>query len=65
MPKAKFDPLQFIPSPHILREQLTETEELAGRLRILLDVSEQVHADRLDHAPAEAPHTKGKAVGRG
>jgi hypothetical protein len=61
MPKEKFDPLAFIPSPHILREKLTEAVELADRLRILLDVSERVHADPPGPLPDEAAVTPAKA----
>ena len=35
-----YDPLDCIPSPDVVREKSTETERLAERLRILLNVSE-------------------------
>ena len=43
MANRTYDPLSHIPSPDVLREHLAQTEKLAGRLRILLDVSEQIH----------------------
>ena len=44
MARNPYDPLVCIPSPDAIRRSLTETETLAGRLRILLRVSEQITA---------------------
>ncbi len=43
MARKPYDPLAFVPSPEFLREQLTETQTLAERLQILLDLSERLH----------------------
>jgi hypothetical protein len=40
--RKKFDPLALIPPPEAIRERLAETETLAQRLRILLDLSERL-----------------------
>ena len=45
MKTRTYDPLSHIPSPDVLRKHLADTEELARRLRILLDTSERIHAD--------------------
>ena len=37
-----FDPLTFIPSADVLRRRVSETEALADRFRILLDVAERI-----------------------
>lgn len=37
-----FDPLTFIPSADVLRRRVTETQNLADRFRILLDVAEKI-----------------------
>jgi hypothetical protein len=39
-----FDPLTFIPSAAAVRKQLCETERLAERLRVLLQVAERIEA---------------------
>ncbi len=39
MPRKSFDPLAVIPSSQAIREKLAETESLAVRLRILLDLA--------------------------
>jgi hypothetical protein len=38
------DPLTCIPSADIVRRQLTEAEQRAERLRILLEVAEKIEA---------------------
>jgi len=43
MARKPYDPLVCIPSPSVVRTKLHETEMLAKRLRILLDLSERVH----------------------
>lgn len=48
MKTRTYDPLSYIPSPDVLRKHLADTEELARRLRILLDTSERIHAERSD-----------------
>jgi hypothetical protein len=40
----RYDPLAQIPSPEPVRRRLAETEELARRLRVLLELSERVHS---------------------
>jgi hypothetical protein len=52
MARRPFDPLDFVPSPEIVRQKLTETLTLAERLRILLELAERLRlpvttADRL------------------
>lgn len=42
MPKQSFDPLTFLPSPEAIQKRLDETEVLARRLRILLQVAAAV-----------------------
>ena len=37
-----FDPLAFVPSPDVVREKLQETQTLALRLFMLLDLSERM-----------------------
>lgn len=53
MPRTPYDPLTHIPRPHIVREHLRQTELLARRLRILLDVAERVHAEDKPEPGAE------------
>jgi hypothetical protein len=42
MPRKCFDPLTFIPSPEAIQRHLEETESLAVRLRILLQVAQDI-----------------------
>jgi hypothetical protein len=42
MQRKTYDPLAFVPSPDAVREKLFQTETLAERLRILLDLSERL-----------------------
>jgi hypothetical protein len=42
MPRQQFDPLSLIPTPEAIRERLAETETLAQKLRILLEVAERL-----------------------
>jgi hypothetical protein len=61
MARRPFDPLDCIPSPDVLREQLRETLTLADRLRILLDLSERLHLPLTtgnEVAPPSAPAVK-------
>jgi hypothetical protein len=44
MARRPFDPLDFVPTPDIVRQKLTETEQLAARLRVLLDLAERLHS---------------------
>ena len=55
--RRKYDPLSAIPSPDVVQRHLTETESLAQRLRILLGVSRQIHANNkpLSQEPAILP----------
>lgn len=43
MSRKEYDPLAMIPSPAAIRQRLAETERLAGKLKILLDVAERLH----------------------
>jgi hypothetical protein len=66
MARRTYDPLDFVPSPEIVRLKLTETLTLADRLRILLELAERLRlpvttADRL---PAHVT-TEAKGAGRG
>lgn len=49
MSKATLDPLARIPTPDAIRFRLQETERLAEKLRILLDLSERLHAVDVNH----------------
>jgi len=42
MKLAKRDPAHFLPSSAAIRERLESTEQLAARLRILLNAAEQL-----------------------
>jgi len=42
MARRSFDPLALIPSANVIREKLRETELLAARLRIMLDLAERL-----------------------
>ena len=42
MARRSFDPLTLIPPAHVIREKLRETELLATRLRIILDLAERL-----------------------
>jgi hypothetical protein len=42
MSRKPYDPLAYIPSPDVIRKKLTEAEQLASRLRVLLRVSEEI-----------------------
>jgi hypothetical protein len=46
MARKRYDPLQFIPSPEVVREQLEQTLVTAERLRVLLEVSERIQSTR-------------------
>lgn len=37
-----FDPLQWVPAPEIIRDELVAAETLAARLRILLELAERL-----------------------
>lgn len=65
MARRPYDPLDFVPSPEIVRRKLTEVQTLADRLRILLELAERLRlplttAERL---PAPAPREGGRANG--
>ncbi len=40
--RKPFDPLDFVPDAAVIRKNLEETESLAERLRILLEVAERI-----------------------
>jgi hypothetical protein len=42
MARRPYDPLDFVPSPEIVRQRLTEALSLAERLRILLELAERL-----------------------
>jgi hypothetical protein len=42
MARRPYDPLAFVPSPDVVREQLRETLSLAERLRLLLELAERL-----------------------
>jgi hypothetical protein len=44
------DPLTFIPSADAIRRSLSETEDRARKLRILLDVAEKIEGKPHDKA---------------
>jgi hypothetical protein len=54
MARRRYDPLDCIPSPEIVREKLRDIELLAERLRILLEVSERIHTSHCDRATGKA-----------
>lgn len=56
-----YDPLAFVPSPQVVRDKLAQTEELARKLRVLLDFAERIDAPE-SRAATTPP---GKAVSRG
>ena len=49
MARKPYDPLAFVPSPDAIRETLRETQTLAERLKLLLELAERL---RLPLAPA-------------
>jgi hypothetical protein len=56
MPRRTYDPLDFVPTPEVVRQKLTETMVLADRLRVLLELAERLRlpittADRLVPGP--------------
>jgi hypothetical protein len=59
MARRRFNPLDFVPRPEIVRQKLSETERLAERLRILLEV-----AERLRRVTAADPTTTKAKGGR-
>ncbi|HVK19217.1 MAG TPA: hypothetical protein VM533_19950 [Fimbriiglobus sp.] len=58
----KYDPLSQIPSPQVVREQLAETQALAARLAILLDLAERLHA--VATTSSATPADPGQGVAR-
>lgn len=57
--KQPYNPLDLIPSPGAIQKRLAETERLAERLRILLEV-----AERLRRVTAADPTTTKAKGGR-
>lgn len=58
MARRPYDPLDFVPSPEIVRQKLTETLAIAERLRILLALAERLRlpvtiAETLPTPPAD------------
>lgn len=64
MPNRTYDPLDFVPSPDIVRKKLTETLTLAERLRILLELAERLRMPMItaDQLPTG---TQAKGANRG
>ena len=65
MPRRDFDPLTFIPSADVLRRRLRETEELAARLRVLLEVAERIERTAARPGTAGDPADGADAPRRG
>ncbi len=62
--KSPYDPLAFVPPPEAVRDKLAETETLACRLRILLDLAERIHAEGPCACPAACqPRQVGEGAG--
>jgi hypothetical protein len=64
MPRRPYDPLEFVPSPDVVRAKLTETLTLADRLRILLDLSERLHLPTPSAGTLATPEPERQAVAR-
>ncbi|QJW93125.1 hypothetical protein [Frigoriglobus tundricola] len=64
MTSRSYNPLACIPSPEIVRRKLHETEALAARLRILLDLAERLRAP-LDSPTATSPTNAAPFAGQG
>ena len=60
MARRFYDPLDFVPSPEIVRQKLKDALTLAERLRILLDLAERL---RLPLVPASDLATPPKPKG--
>jgi hypothetical protein len=54
MTRRSFDPLALIPPANVIREKLRETELLAARLRILLDLAERLDRPAGGSRPTDA-----------
>jgi hypothetical protein len=52
--RSPYNPLEFIPSPEVIKQHLDETELLAERLRILLRVSREINDAKQPIAAVEA-----------
>ncbi len=63
MARRPYDPLNFVPSPEVVRDKLREALTLAERLRLLLELAERLHPP-LAPAADLAPPTSGKGVAR-
>ncbi len=61
MARRSFDPLVLIPPAHVIREKLRETELLAARLRIMLDLAERLELPASAGRPVDV---RGGAGGR-
>lgn len=60
MQRKTFDPLAVIPSPEAIRARLIETQTLAERLRILLELAERLHLPLV--VASELPATQAKGA---
>lgn len=63
MARRPYDPLAWIPSPEVVREKLIETETLAQRLRILLNLAERLHLPLTTAAAVPQPAERKGAAG--
>lgn len=63
MIQKQVDPLTYIPAPDVIRARLQETEAVADRLCILLDVAERIEATR-DRRNVQALEGQGVSRGR-
>ena len=64
MARRTYDPLDFVPSPEIVRQKLTETLTLAERLRILLELAERLRLPLVPASDLSAPATTQAKGGR-
>jgi hypothetical protein len=55
-----YDPLAMIPPPAAIRGRLVETEQLAARLRVLLDVSERLHPPTAERSSLPSTDEEGR-----
>lgn len=52
MARRAFDPLALVPPAGVIRDKLRETEHLAARLRIMLDLAERLEQSARAATPA-------------
>jgi len=64
MARRPYDPLDFVPSPEIVRKKLADTLTLAERLRILLELAERLRLPVTTADQLPAPDTTEPKGGR-